>query len=376
MAAAFALFWAFAEVGRAGGGHDALSTVFAWSGISLIALSIGFSGVVPWVAAGSQLALLLILISPLQTLASVPMAMGLLYIAIRLGLMGSTLARSSILVLLTANGAAIGLRNGLLTEGLLVALALLGAWGGARLWRVQRIRRDLLAQRIKLTLDLDVAGRELAALSERGRVARDVHDIMAQSLSIILAQADGARALSSTDPTRALSAFNVIADVSRSSLVELRMLLESLSSDPEPQSQPNLAALPELYERFVRAGLVVTASEEGKGFPLTATQEQAVYRITQEALTNALRHSGPPPNAAVHFVWDSHTLLYEVSSAGSPDHGSNHGSGHGLIGMRERAILVGGWLTAENAPDGKSFTVTASFPRTKSQGQEFGDPLS
>ncbi|PPI23970.1 hypothetical protein C5D34_12820 [Rathayibacter sp. AY1B1] len=234
-----------------------------------------------------------------------------------------------------------------------------------RLLRVTRVRSILLLERRVPEDGLADADRELADASERARIARDVHDVMAQSLSIVLAQANGAERLVRAEPDRAQESLRAIAEVARTSLVEVRLVIESLGTGPDAVDQPGLDSLPQLVGRFRSAGLAAALDEQGDRAVLSPAQQLAVYRILQEALTNALRHSGAAPNAEVRLVWEECALLLEVASHGRSGAESS-GSGRGVVGMRERAELAGGWLTAEE--DGGGFRVTASIPARVLEG--------
>jgi signal transduction histidine kinase len=235
-----------------------------------------------------------------------------------------------------------------------------------RLLRVTRVRSILLLER-RVPEDGLADADELAVASERARTARDVHDVMAPSLSIVLAQANGAERLVRAEPDRAQESLRAIAEVARTSLVEVRLVIESLGTGtgPDAVDQPGLDSLPQLVGRFRSAGLAAALDEQGDRAVLSPAQQLAVYRILQEALTNALRHSGAAPNAEVRLVWEECALLLEVASHGRSGAESS-GSGRGVVGMRERAELAGGWLTAEE--DGGGFRVTASIPARVLEG--------
>lgn len=190
---------------------------------------------------------------------------------------------------------------------------------------------------------------------------------MAHSLAVIVAQADGALFLGKKRPAAVTESLKAIAQSARDSLGELRVLLESLSSTPEGHSYPSLANVDERLERMRGAGL--TVSDEGFGEPkiLTAGQELAVYRILQESLTNALKHSGTDAFVRITLDWRGPGLALSVVSLSGvellpaePSHISR-----GITGMTERARLAGGWLSAAlDADDPRCFIVTAYIPTT------------
>jgi signal transduction histidine kinase len=245
--------------------------------------------------------------------------------------------------------------------------------------RVRSERGAAAAERLAVERELAESELEVMLASERDRIAQDVHDIMAHSLSVIVAQADGARYLSATRPEAANTALDAIASSARSSLIEVRMLMDALSSEPHGHSQPGLAELGELIERIRSAGLPVTMDAFGDEGRLTAAQQLAVYRVVQESLTNALRHAGPAATARVALDWRTPGLALTVSSRASgialeatspetsratPDAQAQPREGRGIRGMRERARLAGGWLTAGPEGEGETaeFIVTAFLP--------------
>jgi signal transduction histidine kinase len=360
VALAFGAYWLSAEAGRIGGDSG-------WARVALIVLIVivmATSSHMPRIGIGSLVVLVVVQLLVLNVAASGlwPLGIGLVYAAVRTGANRPTRVRTGLSVLLVVAAVAIALpADGLAMAAILTALVVVGLAGG-HVYRLMRSRAQLLAERLDLEQNLADAGRELALISERSRIARDVHDIMAQSLSIVLVQADGAAKLVRSDPGRSEASLAVISEVARSSLVEVRMLIESIGPTAKTLDQPTLAHVPQLLERFHAAGLTVGFDEEGERLALTAGQQLAVYRIIQEALTNALRHSGDQPNADLRLLWDGNALLLEVTSRGRPGRAPSIGSGMGLLGMKERAELAGGWLTAEQLADSESFVVTASVP--------------
>ncbi|PPF23960.1 MULTISPECIES: sensor histidine kinase [unclassified Rathayibacter] len=360
VAVAFVGFWWSAEAGRLAG-PDGLTRGAV---LLLIALVIAIGVRRPWIAAGAAAVMVTVslLLLDYESGTLWPSAMGVAYIAARTGAQTMTRGRWLLSVVLVVAGCALALPTGGPVFAAVLAGVVVLAWAGGHLFRVRRERARLLAEQRVLTQGLEDAGRELNLISERARIARDVHDIMAQSLSIVLAQADGAARLVRADPGRAQASLGVISDVARSSLVEVRMLIESIGPSPVTLDQPTLSELPHLIERFDSAGLTVGFAEDGERLTLTEGQQLAVYRIVQEALTNALRYSGDRPNAFVRLLWNGTALLLEVTSHGRPGREPSVGSGMGVAGMKERAELAGGWLTAEGTDGDGSFVVTASIP--------------
>jgi signal transduction histidine kinase len=241
---------------------------------------------------------------------------------------------------------------------LIVSVLALGfAWVCGLLWRVVlRARRTRAAQ---------LKAESLAAEEqERVRIARDMHDIVAHSLAVVIAQADGARYAAATKPEMATEALGTIATTARSALSDVRMLLTQLRHRQSDGPQPTLADLETLFAQVRQAGVepLVTVDPMPPGEPPGAIQ-LAVYRILQEALTNAIRHGDG--SVHVHLAWLPDRVDVQVRNTVAGDASSAPG-GHGLIGMRERAQLVGGSLQAEHR--GAQFVVQASLPIGPSAG--------
>jgi len=235
---------------------------------------------------------------------------------------------------------------------LIVSILALGfAWVSGLLWRVVlRARRTRAAQ---------LQAESLAAEEqERVRIARDMHDIVAHSLAVVIAQADGARYAAAAEPEMATEALTTIAQTARGALSDVRLLLTQLRHRQGDGPQPTLADLETLFAQVRQAGIEprITVDPMPPGEPPGAIQ-LAVYRILQEALTNAIRHGDG--SVDVRLSWLPERVDIEIANrigvvASSPS------SGHGLIGMRERAQLVGGSLHA--GLEGELFLVRASLP--------------
>ncbi|MCR2827667.1 sensor histidine kinase [Microbacterium sp. zg.Y909] len=232
-----------------------------------------------------------------------------------------------------------------------------GAWcAGLAMRRANQVaaaRRQAQA----LQQDLDVVESELVVLSERERLAQDVHDVMAHSLAVIAAQADGTRMLDSELSPDSEQALTTIADTARDGLVELRRLLDANPS-LELTQRPGLAGLPALLERVRGAGLAVDYAELGDAGPLTPIQESSVYRIVQESLTNAVRHSRAEGSAKVTLDWRGPGLAVLIATPATDADAIE--PGRGIRGMQDRARLAGGWLTV--GIDGDAFIVNAFVP--------------
>ncbi len=207
---------------------------------------------------------------------------------------------------------------------------------------------------------------DLIVEQERTRIARDLHDVLAHSLAVIAAQADGTRYLSKDQPKAVLNALDTIARSARSALVDAQRVIEGVHDDGMVTPQPRLTDIPALIEGMQRGSLKIHPTESGTRVELSTGQEIAVFRIVQECLTNALKHGGRGTDVRLHFDWSGPGLTLHVASA-IPAPGKEDAAnpatprvGRGLPGMRERAHLAGGWLTA--GPDGEHFRVTVFIP--------------
>jgi signal transduction histidine kinase len=233
---------------------------------------------------------------------------------------------------------------------------------------VDRVRLE------RVEADLEVAGVELRIAQERSGIAQEVHDVLAHSLAVVVAVADGSRFLRETRPETTEEALREIAGTARSALLDLRGLIEELTDDAH-RPQPNLADLPALVRGMAATGMRVDLRTTGRPGGLTPSQQLSVYRIVQESLTNALKHTRGTATVDVSFVWEGPGLALTVRSLGSeapaePPSGlptARPRGGFGVGSMQERARLAGGWLTAERTdPEGDDATggylVTAFLP--------------
>jgi signal transduction histidine kinase len=198
-----------------------------------------------------------------------------------------------------------------------------------------------------------------AAAEERRRIAREMHDVVAHSVSVMVVQAGGARRILDRDPQRAVEAAAHIEDAGRAALAEMRRLLGVLHHSDERAPQPGMARLGALVERTRSAGLPVSLKVEGEPRSLPAGMDLTAYRVVQEALTNAIKHAGAAPTE-VTVRWEpEHLELEIVDSGGRAINGS--GGGHGLVGMEERVRLYDGQLRAGRR-EGGGFEVVARLP--------------
>ncbi len=209
-------------------------------------------------------------------------------------------------------------------------------------------------------LQAEQADRETAAEQERVRIARDMHDVVAHSLAVVIAQSDGARLLRRTDPEAVGEALETIGATARAALADVRVLLQQLRYEGTTEVQPGLADLPAVVEGFRASGLPVDLAVDDGAEQVGTAAQLAAFRIVQESLTNALRHGDLDRAASVALTRTPHGLDVEVVSGLAPERPPRPSGGHGLIGMRERAAAVQGDLRA--GPDGDRFRVRAFLP--------------
>jgi signal transduction histidine kinase len=201
-----------------------------------------------------------------------------------------------------------------------------------------------------------------AATEERIRIARELHDVVAHHLSVIVVQAEAAQEVLATRPEQAGEAMETVADTARGALGELRRVLGVLRSDATLAPAPDLAAVDELVASVRQAGLDVEVRTEGDARPLSGVVSLAAYRVVQEALTNVLRHAAAR-RAEVALAYGDDALVVTVSDdgRGPGDGAAAAAGGHGLAGMRERVAVLGGRLDAGPRAGG-GFAVRARLP--------------
>jgi signal transduction histidine kinase len=202
---------------------------------------------------------------------------------------------------------------------------------------------------------------QLAVAAERTRLARELHDVVAHGLSVIAIQAQSADASLGEQPQRARQALQAILSISRDSLAEMRRMLDVLRhpDDAAYSPLPGLRQLPALLDQVEQAGRPVEFRLVGEPRPLPGSVELSVYRIIQEGLTNSLKHGGPAARASVLLSYRDVRIELEVCDIGGLP--SDHVPGHGLAGMRERVVLLGGELVAGTSPSG-GFQLHAWLP--------------
>ncbi|PZE69019.1 sensor histidine kinase [Curtobacterium sp. MCBD17_021] len=230
--------------------------------------------------------------------------------------------------------------------------------------RSARMSREaqLLAER-----DAARADRAVAIEQERVRIARDMHDIVAHSLAVVIAQADGARYALRADPAVADEALGTIGSTARRALGDVRELLGALRHEQGTAPTPDVDDIEQLVGQMRDVGLDVQVERQGDPSALPTTTQLAVYRIVQESLTNAYKHGerGAPVRARLTYRPD--TVEIDVVNRRAEGDRPGPGTGHGLVGMRERATMSGGSMTA--GPRGEDFAVAVRMPAQPSTGQ-------
>jgi len=218
-------------------------------------------------------------------------------------------------------------------------------------------------RRRRIVRDREVATREAVA-AERAAIARELHDVVAHHMSVMVVQAGAARAVGARDPAAAAEALRQIEASGRTGLAEMRRLLEVLKAEEDGDGrapQPGLAGLGELLDAMRASGLPVEAVVEGTPRALSPGVDLSAFRIVQEALTNSLRHAGGA-SARVVVRYEPDALELEIGDDGpGPPEDPGASGGHGLIGMRERVQLFGGELEA-GPRQGGGFLVRARLP--------------
>jgi signal transduction histidine kinase len=246
----------------------------------------------------------------------------------------------------------------LIPTGLFVAsISTLGlSWTLGLLVRAMRSGKESRQLQERAERERRLVEYQMTVEQERNRIARDMHDVVAHSLAVVIAQADGARYSKASNPGVIDDSLSTIASTAREALGDVRMLLDQLRHSQADGPQPVLADLGRLYDQLRAAGLTILTETEGIEEPLSTAEQLAVYRIAQESLTNALRHGDIAQAVYVRSRWEQGRFTFAVhnvlrsgrdEATAFPDH-----EGHGIPGMTERATLVGGWLAAGQVDPG------------------------
>ncbi|WP_435771840.1 sensor histidine kinase [Nocardioides sp. SYSU DS0651] len=243
-----------------------------------------------------------------------------------------------------------------------ISLVVIAAWALGTLGRIRQAYVDTLVERGERLAREAAQQAALAAVEERHRIAREMHDVVAHGLTTIVVQADGARAAATQDPAVAGPALATISATGREAIAEMRRMLGVLRADgPATLPQPRLGDVPALVDAARRAGTRLTVDLPdplpvvSDGVALTA------YRVAQEALSNVRKHAGPAATADLRLAVEDAVLLVEVSDDGRGAAARDDGRGLGLTGMRERVRAHDGSLTAGPRPGG-GFAVCARIP--------------
>ena len=236
----------------------------------------------------------------------------------------------------------------------------LAAWAaGVAVNNASRSRRAQLAAETRLR----ETATELAVEQERNRIAKELHDVLAHSLTVIVAQADGMRFIHRTEPESVEEASKVIAESARTALVETRRLIEGFSTELSNQPTHKVDDLLILADRLSSSGMPVRIETTGEPWDMTAVQQLTVYRLGQESLTNAFKHGDRSQGTHLHLVWTA--TSFELRSRSSLITNSaamqrTTPTGRGIAGMRARAAAVGGWV--ETVRGKETFEVLAFLP--------------
>ncbi|MFE6235056.1 sensor histidine kinase [Cellulosimicrobium sp. NPDC057862] len=240
---------------------------------------------------------------------------------------------------------------------LLLALLLLGMATGSGA-RSRRLHAEDLAERYRaMARDRDQSA-ALARAAERTRIAREMHDVVAHSVSVMVALSDGAGAALDRAPDRSREALQELSRTGREALSDMQRVLGVLdpidegAQAPEGPAEPTVTDLATVVARFRAAGVPVTATGLDVPLPEDTSLRLAVVRVVQEALTNVLRHAPGTPDAQVEVRRGADAVEVEVRDAGGTRPGAGGGTGRGILGMRERAALLGGSVEAGPRADG------------------------
>jgi signal transduction histidine kinase len=239
------------------------------------------------------------------------------------------------------------------------------AWllGDSMRWR-RGFYLALEERNVRLEAERD-AQAQIAVAAERARIARELHDVVAHNVSVMVVQADGAGYALESSPERTREALSAISRTGRQALAEMRQLLGVLRTASDDQTtlapQPGLEQIVDLLAHSRAAGLPVSFTVEGAATALPPGVSLAAYRVVQESLTNTRKHAGPDATASVALRFCDDGMRIAVTDDGTGTAASTDGAGHGLVGMRERVELYGGTVTA-GPRDSGGYQVTATIP--------------
>ncbi|RAM37220.1 sensor histidine kinase [Arthrobacter globiformis] len=239
------------------------------------------------------------------------------------------------------------------------------AWAAGR--AVNNASRSRKAQLVAESR-LKEASTELLLERERNRIARELHDVLAHSLAVIVAQADGIRFIHRTEPELVEQASKIIADSARSALVETRRLIEGFATDLNHEPGQRAEDVTALADRLTSSGMPVEIETSGTPWDMTPAQHLTAYRLAQESLTNAFKHADRAQGVHLRFLWKPDSVELRIrsslrTSTEPPKTGDRPVLGRGLSGMRARAAAAGGWVETINGEE--TFEVMAFLPATE-----------
>ena len=255
------------------------------------------------------------------------------------------------------------------TVGVIAGVLLLSIYGWARGVRAQRRYRESLLERVAVAERERELLTQQAVAAERNRIARDIHDLVSHSLAVVAVQAAGAERIAEQDPQRAKEALGVISSSARDALGEMRAMLDVLRSggtgEAAADPSPGLARVAELAHGMADRGLAVRYEQSGQPYRLAPGAELALYRVVQEALTNAVKHGDVSAGADVQLDFGVDAVTVTVGNrvaAADEEATAVPGGGSGQVGMRERLAIYGGRLEA--GQESGEYRVRAVLPRT------------
>ncbi|GAA4593066.1 sensor histidine kinase [Planotetraspora phitsanulokensis] len=278
-----------------------------------------------------------------------------------------SLAAVAVFVIGTAVTIAIGPQPLSWMDQLVVLVVMMLCWVIGRSVRLRRAYLAELTQRADRLERAREADTRAARAEERSRIARELHDVVAHHVSVMTVQASAARRMLDADPDVARDALTAIEEMGRTAMAEMRNIVGVLRTDgpAEREPQPGMHDLPTLVEQMREAGLRTQLWVEGERLGLPPGLDLAAYRLIQEALTNSLRHAGPTARAWVTVRQEGGELTVHVEDDGRGAAAElaqpSNGTGHGLVGIKERVALYGGVLRI-GPRDGGGFEVRARFP--------------
>ena len=242
-------------------------------------------------------------------------------------------------------------------------ITIVAVWALANLQRARVRQLALTRERAEQAVREREQRTALAVADERARIAREMHDVVAHSLSVIIAQADGGRFVAAQKPEQAAEVLGTIGETGRAALADMRSLLGVLRREDESSfgPQPGPEMLPDLVERVRGAGIAVDLEIDGRLDDLPQALGMSVFRLVQESLTNVLKHAGPGAAASVRLTRTAGQLVIEVLDDGQGTDPTSDGQGHGLTGMHERMSVFGGTLQAGPLPS-RGYRVRAVVP--------------